>query len=485
VPEVINSATGLPKPEALDQKYLRSMADMGVKRLDDYGIAERYYLGDQQTLLTDRARTYLQRSGLPYNENFCQTVVDSLGDRLRVVGLSTPEFPDLAGWLWERIWDKNRLDAEQHRFHTELLKYGDLFVMVDWDAEKTAPRVRLNYPDMVRADYEDGVCVRVVKVWDTDSPSPVNPANPITGRGANVKRMNIYRYDRIERYYKAGNADGDLWAPWIEDGDTVFPLPNYAFDNPALPRGLPAFHFANTRQRNCYGIAEHRGVIPQQDRLNKELVDLSLVLDTLGFPQRYAAGIAAGSLLRSVPGEVWSSEDPNVSFGQFPAADPAGLISAIESTLSRIAARSRTPAHLLLLSGGVPSGESLKTAESGLVAKAKARQYEWGEAWSSVIRYAALLALEFGAPGDGFPITREALLDTPINVEWADAVSRNEKEHLETLTMMSALGVSQRTLLSKLEGIDPMTEVGNNAEELEGAQGALSTALDRGGAGLA
>ena len=76
-------------------------------------------------------------------------------------------------------------------------------------------------------------------------------------------------------------------------------------------------------------------------------------------------------------------------------------------------------------------------------------------------------------------------MDTPINVEWADAVSRNEKEHLETLTMMSALGVSQRTLLSKLEGIDPMTEVGNNAEELEGAQGALATALDRGGAGLA
>ena len=474
-----NSESALPKPEALDQAFLREMANMGRERLGKYTTAEKYYEGDQDTLLTDRAKTYLERSGLRYHENYCSTVVDVVADRSRVVGIDTPEFPDLGAWLWSTIWDKNRLDVEQHRFHTELLKRGDAFMVAEM-GQKGYPLLRLNYPDMIRVDYVDGEPVRAVKVWNTDAASPVNPPVGVSPRGRPVMRMNIYYADRIEKYYKAGKDEGSLWAPWIDYGDEFFPSPNVINDDPMLPRGIPIIHFANLRQRNGYGMAEHYSTIPQQDRLNKELVDLSMVMDTLGFPQRYAVGVTNTATLRSVPGEVWSSEDPQTAFGQFPAADVDGMIRAIENTISRIAARSRTPSHMLLVAGGAPSGESLKTAESGLVAKAKARQYEWGESWASALRYAAVLMNEMGNPADRFPISMEDLLDTPINITWADSESRNEKEHLESLSIMASLGVSQRTILSKLEGIDPMTELGNVADETGTSADALASAIDRG-----
>jgi hypothetical protein len=477
---LVNTATGLPNANALDQEFLRQMADMGSERLEAYSLAERYYAGKQNTLLTDRSKSYLERSGLEYNENYCSTVVNALSDRLRVVGLDTPEYPDLGAWIWEYIWDRNRLDAEQHRFHTTLLEYGDVYLATEFDQMKGYARITLNYPDMIRADYSDGELIRAVKVWTTDAPSPVNPPQGASRRGRSVKRMNIYYADRIEKYYRLGKESSALWAPWIEEGDVVYPTPNYINDDPNMPRGIPVVHFANMRQRDGYGVAEHRSTIPQQDRLNKELADLALVLDTLGFPQRYAVGVTGATTLRSVPGEVWSSEDPNTAFGQFPAADPAGILKAIESTMGRIASQSRTPSHMILVSGGAPSGESLKTAEAGIVSKAKARQYEWGESWIAALRNAAVLMNEMAAPEERFPISLEELLHTPINVQWADPVSRNEKEHLEALTIMSGLGVSQQTILSKLEGIDPMTELHNQSQELGTSQEALMQAVDRG-----
>jgi len=477
---LVSTATGLPNANALDQDYLREMADMGNERLHDYSLAENYYVGKQNTLLTDRSKSYLERSGLEYNENYCSTIVNALADRLRVIGVSTPEFPDLGDYLWTEIWDRNRLDAEQHRFHTTLLEYGDVYLATEFDQKKGHAVITLNYPDMIRADYSDGEMIRAVKVWTTDAPSPVNPPQGGSRRGRAVKRMNIYYADRIEKYYRLGKESSALWAPWIEEGDTVYPIPNYINDDPSMPRGIPLVHFANMRQRNGYGVAEHRSTIPQQDRLNKELADLALVLDTLGFPQRYAVGVTGATTLRSVPGEVWSSEDPNTAFGQFPAADPSGILKAIESTMGRIASQSRTPAHMILVSGGAPSGESLKTAEAGIVAKAKSRQYEWGESWVNALRLAAVLNNEMAEPAKRYPITMEDLLLTPINLQWADPVSRNEKEHLESLTIMSGLGVSQHTILSKLEGIDPMTEIHNQTQELGTSQNAIADAVNRG-----
>jgi len=95
-----------------------------------------------------------------------------------------------------------------------------------------------------------------------------------------------------------------------------------------------------------------------------------------------------------------------------------------------------------------------------------------------------MLTNEFALPEMRFPISYDDLMHTPINVQWADPESRNEKEHLEALGMMAALGVSQRTILSKLEGIDPMTELANASDEQGTSVEALAQAVDRGAMGI-
>jgi hypothetical protein len=126
-------------------------------------------------------------------------------------------------------------------------------------------------------------------------------------------------------------------------------------------------------------------------------------MDAQGFPQRWALGLSSVDGLTTDPGVVWSSDNPAATFGQFPAADPGPMLKVIESTLIRIATRSRTPAHLVYLSGGLPSGESLKTAKAGLVTKAKNRALYHGGTWAEALRMVALVALTFGADADKPP----------------------------------------------------------------------------------
>ena len=455
------------RSEKADQDFLRRVADMGAERLDNYKIALEYYEGEKGALLTDRSKAYLQRSTLPYGENFCATVVDALAERLSVVGVTTDlaekddesgeESDELGDWLWD-AFDQNRGDETQTTVHSESIKYGDGFVVVDFNPDKGIPRFTWNNPTMVRPFYEDGRLGYCSKVWNTTAKSPTNPT------GKTIRRLNIYYPDRVEKWFSmASDSEKAEWVERLDDGDATWPTPWVGKDG--APLGVPVFHFRNKRTAD-YGQAEHWQTIPQQDRLNKELVDLSSVMDHQGFPQRYGIGVSDTSSLTTDPGVVWTSENPGAQFGQFAAADPSGLLKAVESTLIRIATRSRTPAHLIYLSGGLPSGEALKTAEAGLTAKCKNRQTYFGGVWAEAFRMAAMVAETFGAPAETPPVHFPELRAVSINVRWQDAETRNEKEHLDALTVMSALGVSKETILSMIPGIDPAEEAEKKARAM-------------------
>lgn len=470
-------------PLALDsiqlpsQEELRAYADMGHARLDRYLTAEKYYLGEQQTQLTDRARQYLEASGLHYAENFCETVVDALADRLAITGISCPDEPDLASWIWETAWDRNRLDASQSAIHLAALEFGDAFVIVGFDQRKGIPSIVGQDSFMVKVEYANGEKRCAVKTWTTDERGPLNPD------GRAVVRMNIYWPERIEKYFRLSSDGEGAWGIWVDEGDEAWPTP-WMDPSSGEPLGIPVFHLANRPDRSRYGRAEHWGTIPQQDRLTKELLDLSAVLDTQGWPQRYATGVDNPATLRSVPGEVWSSALTEATFGQFDAADPQGLLKAIESTLFRIAARSRTPAHMIVVSGGAPSGESLKTAEAGVVAKAKDRALTWGEEWLGSLRLAAKLAVMFGQPDQRPPVSLEEIDALSLNLSWKDPETRNEKEHAEYLALLKDLGVSTETILAMIPGIDAQQEMEAKKDEDAASAETMANLLDRGGLGL-
>jgi hypothetical protein len=447
---------GIPvSAEGLDQDWLRKCSDMGADRLHRYKDAEMYYDGEQPTYLTDRAKEFLERNSIPYNENFCETVVDAMVERLAIVGISCESVP-VGDWLWTTWWDRNRGDLLQMRLYLEAAKKGDAFLVLDWDASAGLVMASLNQPEIVRPFYDSQRRLQYVsKVWKDvlpDEDEAIYKSDPIL-------RMNLFWPDRIEKYW-CETKDGDkaLWMRWEDEGDTAWPVKWTGADG--KPIGIPVFHFANKARSSGFGRAEHWGTIAQQNRLNKELLDLAMVLDQQGFPQRHVTGIDDTSSLKNVPGEVWSTANTDADFGQFEAAQPDGLLKAIEATMVRIATRSNTPIHRFLTSGGWPSGEALKVSEAGLVAKVDARQVEWGGGtWVDVLRMVVSLQKTF-APEDAIaPMPKVEDPDTlSINVAWMDPESRNEKEHLEALAAMAGLGVSKDTLLSMIPGIDPARE---------------------------
>jgi len=123
------------------QTFLDYCAEMGTERVARYLLYHAYYDGDKGAKLRDRAREYLERqSGIPFCENFAETVVDVLAERLNVIGFSADDALQAVAELPEEWWQRNRMDAMQGIVHTQALICGDDFMVVEWDDEDGLPR---------------------------------------------------------------------------------------------------------------------------------------------------------------------------------------------------------------------------------------------------------------------------------------------------------------------------------------------------------
>jgi hypothetical protein len=127
---------------------------------------------------------------------------------------------------------------------------------------------------------------------------------------------------------------------------------------------------------------------------------------------------------------LWVAEDPNVKFGQLSESDGSGYVRQMETLIQHVAAQTRTPPHYLLgQSGAFPSGESLKATETGLVAKVKRKQVNYGETWEEAMRLAFLYR---GDTVRGAAANAETL--------WADPESRSEGELVDALIKLQSIG---------------------------------------------
>ena len=80
------------------------------------------------------------------------------------------------------------------------------------------------------------------------------------------------------------------------------------------------------------------------------------------------------------------------------------------------------------------SGESIKAAETGLVAKTGRKMRHFGEGWEELIRV-------------GGRIKGINTLQVPdLETIWADPESRTESEHIDAITKMKAIGVHDEIL---------------------------------------
>lgn len=467
---------------SLDQDFLDGCADLGDTRLRNYKLYEDYYDGDQLTKLTDRTKKYLEQHGIRFCENFCEPVVDVMAERLIVTGFAaedkgagqtsgeTDDRDELADYL-AAVFDRNRFAEKQLTVHTVALVQGDAFIVVDWDAGHGIPRLTVNRPELCKPVYspdEPDTLAYLAKRWNSAAVGPENPA------GRTVVRLNVYRPDRVEKYFRAGSNDGEGgWARWRDDGDTGWPTP--WTDSQGQPFGIPVFHFRHKPLGRPYGRSELRSVIPQQDSLNKQIVDLHDILDYQAWKQRWISGANDTTNLTPAPG-TYLTLPADAATGEFSAEDPAGVLSSIEDSISRIARRSRTPLHLLV-GGDTPSGEALKSAEAGLVAKVGRAQTTFGCVWED----AAMLALRLASDQGKLPAP-PVFADLVLRSVWKSAESRMELAESQALQIqVESLGLSHRSALRQL-GYDPSQEEELRAAEQATLDGAAGRLLDGGAA---
>ena len=406
-------------------------------RRDDYEIARRYYQGDHDTALTDRLKKFIHPR-LTFRDNFCDVVVDSLAERLKVIGITTNS-DDVTEWAWD-LWRKNRMDYSQVVTHTETIMLGDGYLLCDWDEVNQRPRWTHQVSEMIIPHYSEAT-----RQMDWASKKWIQH-----NRGEDaITRLNIYFPDRVEKYV----ARGGVWAKFEDEGDEMWPIPWVAPDG--SPLGVPIIHFRNRPLGSDFGTSEIMNVISLQDLLNKSLIDLVMILDTQAFPQRYTVNINHGSsTIDIMPGSVTEFHtelESGGQVGQWSAADVNGALNSIETMVQHIAGTSRTPQHLFQVVGGSPSGEALKTAESGLVNKAKQRMVNFGNSWEDCVLFALKLQNAFGTP-----VTVPD--DFHLEVAWDDPETRNEESHLNVLKSKMELGVTKHQI---------WRELGYSQEEIE------------------
>lgn len=407
----------------------RLLDKIARRRIADDVIA-RYVDGDHP--LAFAKTRYREAFGAlldPLRDDWLGVVVEAATERLVVDGFragGTDETGDDAAW---EIWQANGLDSRSGEAHDESVKFGVAF--------------------LVTGPGDDGPVVLTVPASRAAvERDPVRPTRRLAGvhtwmEADGSERCVLWTPDaRVEWARRAGSIVG--LAGWEQVGD----IRNRVGVVPIVPLvNRPSL-------RHPDGRSDIDPIMPMQDAINKLLADMMVASEYAAFRQRYATGIEiptdpeTGQQLDSQfiasQSTLWTTEDPDVRFGEFSASDLTNYTGGIEMVVRHIAAQTRTPPHYLMGEIVNSSAEALKAAEAGLVARVRAKMLTFGESWEDAVR------LAFAWQGDA-----ERATNSRIETIWRDPETRTEAERVDAITKLASIGVPQEALWSMIPGMTP------------------------------
>jgi hypothetical protein len=408
-----------------------------TERQSSVDTFESYYRGDHPlAFASPKFRSAFGNLLREFSDNFCPIIVDSVEERLNIDGFrlgSAGQEADADAW---RIWQANALDLESQLAHREALVAGSGYVTVWAGDDPTTPLITVESAAQVIVGYAPGNRRQRLAAWkrwlDDDG----------------YLYGTLYLPDQILKYRSASKSDGSMTpgqkTRWVErPGDPGM----------SNPLGVvPVVELRNNPRILGPAESELARVIGLQNAINKLCMDLLVASEFVAYPQRFVTGLELSLDDNGNPIEPFKpgidrllvSESADTKFGSFQAADLGNYTRSIETLVQHIASQSRIPFHYFLLNGGqAPSGESIRSAEAGLVAKVKRKQRGYGESWEEVIR------LAFRVMGDD---ARANAFDA--ETIWADPETRTEAEHVDAVTKMASLGVPTEVIWERL-GFSP------------------------------
>lgn len=378
-----------------------------------YATLTSYYEGRQPlTFLSPEARTALNNRLAAVSVNVPKLLVDTIGERLRVTGLSDPD-------TWTD-WTSNGMDTMHRVAHREALLLGESYIIV-WARGDGSPLVTVESATQiaVRTDPATREVLSAVKRWE----------------GADGTHAAVYEPDRITRWHSPGAGSTTAGFRKV---DTI--------DNPLGV--VPVVRLRNGDRLLEDGVSEMTDVLSLTDALVKLTTDLLTASEYAARPRRWASGVelvedATGEVANPFPesDRMMISESPETKFGSLAGADLAGYENAINVVMRQISAVSGLPEHLLGIGGDNPtSADSIRASEAALTARAEARQGTFGRSWTEVARL--MTAVRTGADPASVDVT----------VSWADPSTRSQAQEADAVVKLFAAGLLPATWALKKLG---------------------------------
>lgn len=370
------------------------------------------------------------------SDNWLALVVDAVEERLHVEGFRMGDDPAGDPEAW-RIWQENCLDADSELLHSTALQTGSAFAMV-WFGEDERPEITVEHPGQCIVAYESGARRKraaALKSWIDEWTGDVR-ANLYLPDG--IYKFQGRRAITLDEYRTPMGRDrrldvlGAMWKP-VDGEDYV--------DNPLGV--VPIVEFENRPRLLGGGRSEFADVISGQKQINKLVCDMMVAAEFAAFRQRWATGVeiptdpVTGKPLQDYQASIdrfWHVESDTAKFGEFSETDLGNYVTAIKNRVDSLLGRTRTPGYYVPSDTPPPSGESLKTVETGLVAKCRSRQRHFGESWEEVMRLSFLVLDDSRAEAQS------------AETAWADPESFSEGVRTDSLLKQLAMGVPVRVL---------------------------------------
>lgn len=416
------------------------------KRLDqrwffEMAVFDAYYEGDHRlAFATEKFREAFAGLFASVADNWCPIVVDSSAERLKVQGFrfGNDQAADDDAWA---IWQHNGLDAESDMAHTEAIKLGEAYWLVEPPARGSddPPRITSEHPSQMIVAHAPGDRRRrlaALKKWVGED---------------GFAYATLYLPDSVHKWQSAGK---------LSSGGRTAGRINWTQrrDDPggANPLGVvPVVPLLNKPAMLRAGQSDLKSAIPLQNAINKMLSDMLIGSEYQAFPQRVLLGVQPpkdengqplrASMLQATQSRVWWFSDKDAKTAEFRAADLDNYVNARRHLVEHLTAQTKTPPHYVTGKMVNVSGDALKAGETGLVSKARHKQVTFGEGHEEAVRLALLSTGRDEAPADTETI-------------WRDPESRSFGELVDGLVKLKTLGVPNEVLWERA-GFSPQ-EIG-------------------------
>lgn len=412
-------------------------------RWAEWKVYDAYYEGDQHlsAWLSSVQRafrgTVLGNLLAGLKDNYMPLVVDSAAERLRVQGFRFGEDTEADDDAWA-IWQRNGLDAQANMLHTEAIKLGEAYWMVQPNGDGVIPTITCEHPSQVIVACAPGARrnrLAALKKWKDDD---------------GFIYANVYLPQSVVKYKSTDDAlNGGITGEavnWTQIetisnplGEVpVIPMPN----NPSMLRG---------GKSDLAG-----GPVSLQDQISKTVADLMIGAEYHGLPQRVLLGVEAPrdengrviSDMEAARSRLWYFGNKDAKAHEFSQADLEGLRKSTDGFIGDLAAQTRIPIYYFRPAAvSNISAEALIGLDAGLVSKTDDKKDPFGEGDEEMMR------MSFKAMNASDP--RAVAYDA--ETIWRDTESRSQAQVTDSAVKLAGIGVPQEALWERI-GASP-TEI--------------------------